>query len=66
MDERPPVRVPSKIRWGPSEARGGDLLQDVLLGLADNPALPESLFERLAEIGDEDVREPARGGLPAG
>ncbi|MEU6876641.1 hypothetical protein [Streptomyces sp. NPDC046712] len=41
-------------------------MQDVLLGLADNPALPESLFERLAEIGDEHVREPARGGLPAG
>ncbi|MGW6569755.1 hypothetical protein [Streptomyces sp. NPDC054975] len=30
-------------------------MQDVLLGLAANPALPERLFGRLVEIGDESV-----------
>ncbi|WP_329122443.1 hypothetical protein [Streptomyces sp. NBC_01353] len=31
-------------------------MQDVLGGLAENPALPERLFERLVEAGEEDVR----------
>ncbi|MEU7113988.1 hypothetical protein [Streptomyces sp. NPDC046182] len=30
-------------------------MQDVLEGLADNPALPERLLERLAQAGDEDI-----------
>ncbi|MFE5615916.1 hypothetical protein [Streptomyces sp. NPDC056524] len=31
-------------------------MQNVLAGLADNPALPERLVQPLAEAGDEDVR----------
>ncbi|MFF8840347.1 hypothetical protein [Streptomyces sp. NPDC015130] len=31
-------------------------MQDVLCGIAANPALPGHLFERLARTGDEDVR----------
>ncbi|MEU6984411.1 hypothetical protein ABZ946_13485 [Streptomyces sp. NPDC046324] len=30
-------------------------MQDVLEGLADNPALPQRLLERLAQAGDEDI-----------
>ncbi|MET9539021.1 hypothetical protein ABZY16_16155 [Streptomyces sp. NPDC006553] len=31
-------------------------MQDVMAGIAANPALPERLFEPLAKTGDEDVR----------